>query len=233
MAVITSKERRHGRGPVATGRIQEEPSDDGITVDKNAAATGSRVFTGLYADLVRQTPVVGDKHPDFPSLSVTRKAIKPTRNGRGRATVTYEGLDPAVTPLDQDIETNPDGNLTTPDESVDVETVEEPIETHPNFAALVAAAGTGPGQATFDEQGLFKGFGPQSGGDLYGQQSYLKARTVTITNSLATKKLDGNTAGTLTSDGQLITKLSSQRFGSVWRNSKEVKTGGWNPLIYG
>jgi hypothetical protein len=229
---LSSGLRVHGRGPVARGRIQEALGS-GVETGRNSEATAERIFTGLFNDLVRQTPKAGDSHPDFPGLTVDRKRITPLKGGRGEARIIYRGPDPALNfgQRDFDPETNPEGNITEPEEEIETITTEEPIETHPNFAALVLAAGTGEGQATFDEDGLFLGFGPNSGGGLAGVQSYFVRRTVTRTTVLARQKLNANEAATREAGG-LVTKLNSTRTGKAWKNVKEVTSGSWNSLVY-
>jgi len=226
-------ERVHGRGPVKTRRIQEEPSDVALEVGRDSVALAERVFTGLYVDLVTQLPVVGDAHPEFPQLTVERKRIQRTKGGRGKATLYYTGPDPALgdglTGYEPD---NEEQNITEPVITIDTEEVEVPIETHPDFSNLVSEAGEGEGQATFDENGLFLGFGPNSGGGLAGVQTYSTRLTVRTEEVLSLAPLNPNDVATL-DGGAFVSRVSSQTTGTAWKNTRVTKEGlTWNPLIY-
>ncbi len=180
-----------------------------------------------------QTPGKNHQHPIYFGLYLTTKEIVEEKLGSGKATLTYKGLDPSLGSGGNGTETDDGGNTNFPEidleEDTDVEEV--PIQAHPDFlSVLVPAAGTGEGQAAFDDKKLFLGFGPQSGGNLAGVESYQVARRVTTrywySSSRSTLPVGTRVAG------GLRTSLKSSRQGAVWKNSEVIRASDPNPLIY-
>lgn len=228
--------KHYGRGPRARGRIQKQPGTE-LTVSKDSAATLTEIWDGMWADLVSQTPQKDAAHPDFPGLLFESKRITLGKLGRATATLTYKGLDPSI-PY---VPGTAGGEGTYPelpevDLEVDTEVEEVPIKAHPNFAALVAAAGTGKNKAWFDpDSGLFMGFGPDSGGDLAGVESYQVPRAIITRHFYSYQRATEPVGVSASIDGisGLRISMRSTRQGRVWRNTEVVREGNPNPLIYG
>lgn len=222
-----------GRGPANTGRIQRQIGTK-VKISKDQSAEYTEIWAGMFDDLTRQTPTKDSPHPVFRELLLTEKEIVLEKLGRGKATLVYRGLDPAAFDGTGNGITLPDGgNSAFPEVDLEVDTdVEEvPIQAHPNFAALVAAAGAGKDKAYFNpESGLFEGFGPQSGGDLAGVESYLVPRVVTTRHWYSDNR--ANLPVGVAVSGGLRTTLRSTRQGRIWKNTEVIRAGNPNPLIY-
>lgn len=224
--------KTYGRGPRYTGRIQRLPKG-GMVVGVDQAATLTEVWGGMYFQLIAQTPGKNHRHPQFPGLLLTTKDFKEGNLGKGEATLTYKGIDPSFNGGGGNgLPTDDGGSTSFPEVDLEDDTdVEEvPIQAHPNFSALVAAAGTGPGQAAFDEKGLFLGFGPESGGDLAGAESYHVARRV-VTRHWYSSARSSLPVGVRVPGGLRISMRSSRQ-GAVWKNTEVIRESNPNPLIY-
>jgi hypothetical protein len=225
--------KSYGRGPKFTGRIQRLPGRK-ITVDTQQAATLTEIWGGDFDQLTHQTPGKNHQHPVYWGLYLTTKEIVEEKLGTGKATLTYKGIDPSFWNGGNGEETEDGGNEEFPEidleEDTDVEEI--PIQAHPDFlSVLVPAAGSGEGQAAFDETTkLFLGFGPQSGGNLAGVESYQVARKVTTRYWYSTARATLPVGVRV--PGGLRTSLKSSRQGAVWKNSEVIRASDPNPLIY-
>lgn len=216
-----------------TRQIQRQPGTE-MKISADSAAEFIEIWDGMFDDLVTQTPIKDAPHPVYTELTLTEKRIRLGNLGKGRATLTYKGLDPAsFTGIGNGVDLPNGGNTAFPeiDKEVDTDVEEVPIQAHPNFAAMVEAAGTGEGKAWFNpESGLFEGFGPESGGGMAGIESYLVPKTVT-TNHWYSRQQATLPVG-VPADGGLRITLRSVRQGSIWRNTEVIREGTPNPLIY-
>ena len=123
---------------------------------------------------------------------------------------------------------------------------EEPIQTHPNFSAILATA-TQNG-ATFDENNNFVGFNSRAGGNLVGVQSYLSPtisyrRTYTTTSTPSLVNVGRYFSAGAFSDfpvvpsgaNWLLTSISFVSKSGVITVSEDYRasdSNGWNPFIY-
>lgn len=222
---------KYGRGPTHTGRIQKLPGSK-LVISADQAATFTEMWGGQFDQLVTQTPGKDYPHPRFPNLLLYTKEIVEGKLGAGTATLTFKGLDPSLGSGGNGVVIDDGGNTSYPEIDMEVDTdVEEiPIQAHPNFLGLVAAAGTGPSQTAFDSKGLFLGFGPESGGDLAGTESYQVARTVETRHWYSSAR-SSLPVGVRVGSAFRIS-LRSSRQGSVWKNTEVLRYSNPNPLIY-
>lgn len=223
----------YGNGPRATGQVQLQPGTE-LDVGKDQAATLVEIWAGLWDDLLTQAPVKDAPHPSFPGLLFQSRKVTLGKMGMAQARLTYKGLDPRLAVNAAGIPVDGEGNPEFPEvdleEDTDVEEV--PIRAHPDFAALVTAAGGYvQGKAAKDPKtGLFLGFGPESGGDLAGVESYLVGRTV-VTRYWYSENKANLEVGVIV-DGGLRMSVRSARQGVIWKNTEVVRYGNPNPLIY-
>jgi hypothetical protein len=215
-----------GNGPTNSGRCRLQPGAE-LVISQDQAATYTEVWVGPFATLVNDLPACKTPHPIFTTLSLDTKKTVLGKLGRGTATLVYKGVDPALgtdatgTPIMPEI-----------DLEIDTDVEEAPIATHPNFSALVSAAGIGKSKAWFDPtSGKFEGFGPESGGGLAGVESYLVPRTVK-TKYYYSSAQSTLPVGVMTGDG-FRASMKSVRQGSVWKNTEVLRQVDANPLIYG
>lgn len=159
--------------PVVLGELKRNPklilrqAKGTLRVGKEGVAVATEEFVGYYDNLILLAPRIDAPHPRFPSLLVYDRNFSERAMGLGTMKIEYRGQDPG------------DDKLPDPVYDLDRATAEQPIDTHPDFEAIVAAAGgAGLGKAVFDDDGLFLGFGKDSTGDLAGLESYLAPTAV-------------------------------------------------------
>jgi hypothetical protein len=218
-------------------RIYRQPGRSTLKVSKDSVATATEEYRGVYAVVVAQSPRIDDVHPDFPGLLVTDKTITNDK-GIGIAQVQYKGLDPAQNP----------NALPPPIYELDVSLNQEPIATHPDFDDIIdAAGGEGEGKAVFSEDGVFVGFGKDSGANLVGVTEFLDAtaRWTKRYLSLSAPTGAGNVGKISSPEGPnptyagrnwLYAGLSYSRQGGIYQITKVwllSGRGGWNTEIYG
>jgi hypothetical protein len=221
------------------GQIYRQADKSAMTVSKEGVARAVEEYHGLYADVVTQSPRLDDAHPDFPGLLLHTKSIS-RRREIGICVCDYRGLDPASDSDDPEF-------LPPPVYTLDIGLSTEPISTHPNFAALVTAAGgQGEGKAIFDADGIFVGFGKDSGASLVGVSQFLDATaTWTVTTVQKGQPTGGGDVGKISSPPGGAPSYSGRtwlyggmrwtREGGVYRVDRIwllSKDGGWNTTIY-
>lgn len=208
-----------------------------MTVDRFGAANARETYRGFYSVLSTQGPAIDSPHPDFPALLVSKKILQRDRSGLGTLFVEYAGLDPA----------NPE-TLPAPVYELDRSTGSEPIDSHPFWDDIVAAAGGyAPEKVVTDENGVFIAFGKNATGGLRGTQSYLNPQTtwtktyVTNTQPSAVGnvgKIDTPEGGAPSLDGDrnwLNLGLRFTKEGGIYRAQQTWMAsgpGGWNTHVY-
>lgn len=223
-----------------TGKTAVRTRAPRIRIDDTGLVTLTEEYRIDESELLNEAPGIGVAHPDFGILVTRQVELFYLRAGLAGWIATYQGPQ-STSPLPANVW------------RVDVATSLEDIRAHPDFDALLTAAGAAG--VTRDENGLFLAFNEDeesTGEQLRGvQQFFAPTVTATLTAWSSAAPSGGQQVGKINSPTSAPAFVNNQRTGDQnWlkigfeierysdfyqRRETWMRSGdrGWSELIYG
>lgn len=208
-------------------------------IEENGVSRLFEKFVCNAAEIFQRMPQRGSVHPVYPSLIVKRLSPVTLPAGLLEYTVEYSGV--GGTDPEQESQ-----ELPQPVYRLQRSQRSDPITTHPNWSAIVAAAGSA--NVIYDDNGLFLGIGKDAADDsLVGVSDYLNFGAVFSKSFVSYSKPSLVGVGRIsTPPGEAPAVASGFNWLKVAADYEQEGfvyavyeawmlsgRGGWNPTIYG